>query len=94
MRENIPSLGDSLLGLELVRLEGWGDGELAVGDDDVGPAIYIAGSDVVLRVEGVLRLHDESVRAPGGGGVDGEEGLELGLRGIVPRADGRCHIGR
>lgn len=91
--DDIPGLGHSALGLELVLLHGRLDCEMAIGNGDLRAAVEELGGDVLVRVERVFRLHGDRVRAASGGWVDWEHRFELVLRGVVPRSVGwnGCH---
>ena len=81
-KEYIPSLRDLPGRLELVRLGSRSDDVLALDDGDIGATVGELGDDVVVRVRGVLGLHNDGARPTNGGGMNRENGLQLGLRSV------------
>ena len=68
--------------MELERLRGWLDEELPVGDDYICTTVGELGSDVFVGIGSIVRLNDDRVRTANSGGMDWEEGFELGLGGV------------
>ena len=62
---NIPSLANLTSSLELERLCGGCDHELAIGHDDISAAVRVLGGDVVVGVDGVLGLDGDIVGTTG-----------------------------
>ena len=80
--EYSPSLGDLPGRLELEGLRGGLDEILPILDDDLCTTVGELGRDVLVRVRGVLRLHDDRVGATCSGGVGSNDRFELGLGSV------------
>ena len=70
---NEPSLRNSALGLELVFLYSRLDGEVTVGDGDLGTAIEKFGGNVLVAIERVLGLYGDRMRTTSRSGMNGEQ---------------------
>ena len=71
--------------MEFIFLDGRGDVELTIRDIDLSTSIEELGGDVLVGVEGVLRLNGNGVRATGCSWVNWQDRFEFGLGGIVTR---------
>lgn len=90
---NAPSLSDFADSLELVWLGGGSDSVLAPRYSHTRTPVHILGGDVIIGVNGVLRLDIEVAGTAGGGGVDWNNGLELRVWGVGTgggRLGGHC----
>lgn len=93
---DIPSLGDFPLSLELKGVRSRGDEVLAVVDSDLRTPVDELGGDVSVGVGRVLRLHHDAVGGTARrGGVDRQNGLQLGVGSIQAGGDvaGGGHFG-
>ena len=88
---NIPSLANLASGLELKRLCGGGDRELAINHDDISTAVRVLGGDVVVSVDGVLGLDGDIVGMTSSGWMNWNDGLQLRKRYVVAGRVRGCH---
>ena len=58
---------------------------MAIGDSDLRAAVDELRGDVFVGVLRVLGLNSDRMGATNSGGVDGQNRLELGFRGVVTR---------
>ena len=63
---NIPSLANLVSNLERERFCGGCDHELAIGHNNISTAVRVLGGDVVVGVDGVLRLDGDIVGTTSG----------------------------